>query len=64
MKLKLLRISKGLKQSDLAQRLGISPSQYSKIENGKSDGSRSFWSKLQKLFKIKNNEMWEIFIER
>lgn len=48
--LKLLRVSRNLTQEEMASLIGVSRYSYSKIENGKSQGSTSFWLKLKKQF--------------
>ena len=58
--LKILRIKNNLTQKDVAEALGISVAAYSLIENGKRKGSIENWSKLQKVFKLKGDETWEL----
>ncbi len=50
MNLKLLRTSLGLTQDGMARRLGISRTQYNKIENGRSAGSIEFWLTVKREF--------------
>lgn len=58
--LKLFRIRRKLKQSDIAKKLGMTPAAYSMIEQGKRDGTMTFWNKLQNAFNIPENEMWAL----
>ncbi len=58
--LKVFRVSKNLKQSDIAKMLGMTSPAYSMIEQGKRDGTIPFWNKLQKTFNIPENEMWSL----
>jgi transcriptional regulator with XRE-family HTH domain len=51
------RKKEGLTQDELGQRLGVTGTYISYIENGKSDGSQKFWDKLKKLWNIPNSEM-------
>lgn len=59
-KLKMFRTSLDLSQEDMAKVLGVSRSQYSQIENGKRDGTLSFWKKLQRVFDISDEDMWAL----
>ena len=58
--LKVFRVSKKMKQSDIAEKLGISSAAYSLIELGKRDGTITFWNKLKETFNIPGNEMWSL----
>jgi transcriptional regulator with XRE-family HTH domain len=49
---RFLRLSAGLKQSDLAARLGVSPNYISLIENNKRDPSLSFLRDLSDEFGV------------
>ena len=49
---KFLRLSAGLKQSDLAARLGVSPNYISLVENDKRDPSLSFLRDLSDEFGV------------
>ena len=50
MELKLARISKGLKQSDLKEALGIAQCVVSRIENGGAEAYPDETAKLQQFF--------------
>lgn len=58
--LKVLRIKHGLTQEEMAKKLLVSRGFYAKIENGQENGNISFWSKLQRTFKISSEEMWDL----
>lgn len=59
-KMKILRITHNMTQSDVAEKIGISLSLYNLIENGKRVGSIETWKKIQKLFSLSDKEMWSI----
>ena len=46
-KMKILRITHNMTQSDVAEKIGISLSLYNLIENGKRVGSIETWKKIQ-----------------
>ncbi len=48
-KIHLMRTIKGLSQEDIAEKLGISPNGYGKIERGETDVQ---WSRLQQIAEI------------
>ena len=58
--LKVFRVSKGLRQSDIAKQLGMTSASYSMIEQGKRDGTITFWNKLKETFNIPDCEMWSL----
>lgn len=60
--LKVLRVKHQLTQQQLAEKLGVSVVTYNLIEQGKRQGSKDFWAKLQKLFKLADGELWQLFI--
>ena len=49
-KLRHLRVEHNLTQDNIAERLGITRTTYSKIESGKSNGSTAFWMALKREF--------------
>lgn len=51
------RLSNKLTQEKLAQKLGISKQQYSRIENGLQNGSIEMWDILEDLFHIPQREL-------
>ena len=59
-KLKCFRIEHGLKQSEMAERLGLSRIAYGCIERGERDTFSKTWEKLQDIFNIPDAEMWGI----
>lgn len=57
--LKVLRVKKGLTQKQMAKRIGISLSVYSRIESGWQECSTKFLCKLQEAFGIPDSEIWD-----
>lgn len=57
--LKKFRIDLGLKTKEIAEKLGISPSYYSLIENGRKDPTYGFMEKFGETFNY--DDMWELF---
>lgn len=62
--LKILRVRYGLTQEEMARKLTMSRQAYAKIENGQGDGNITFWSKVQREFKISSEEMWDLINDR
>ena len=60
--LKVLRVKNKLTQQQLADKLGVSVVTYNLIEQGKRQGSKDFWANLQKLFKLADGELWQLYI--
>lgn len=58
--LKILRVRQGLTQEEMARKLTMSRQAYAKIENGLGDGNITFWSKVQRIFNISSEEMWDL----
>lgn len=58
--LKILRAKHGLTRTETADKIGVSRSTYSEIENGKRSCSQKFLAKLQAAFEIPDAEMWEL----
>lgn len=62
-KLKTLRIKHDLTQSEMAERMGVNRNTISGVESGKSKGSADFWYKLQTVFNIDGDELWQMIEE-
>lgn len=60
--LKVLRVKNKMTQQQLADKLGVSVVTYNLIEQGKRQGSKDFWFKLQQLFNLADSELWQLFI--
>lgn len=58
--LKVLRVRHGLKQQEVAEKLGVSVATYCLVENGKRRGSQEFWLGLQTLFNLEDGEVWKL----
>lgn len=62
-KLKQLRIGLDLSQEQMADRLGVSRSQYAAIENGQRYGTLKFWRNLQETLVVPKGEVFEMMTE-
>lgn len=58
--LTVLRAKHGLTRAAMADRIGVSRSTYSAIENGKRGCSQAFLDRIQTEFGVPNAEMWEL----
>lgn len=58
--LKVFRARRGLTQQQMANKMGWSRQYYAKTENGRSNGSITFWNRLQYAFDLPDEEMWAI----
>lgn len=58
--LKVLRVRHNLTQPQMAERCGVSLTTYNFIEQGKRRGSQQFWLTLQREFKLKDGEVWQL----
>lgn len=56
----MFRCSKRLSQQKIADKIGVDRMTYSKIENGKSDGSMRFWNALKEAFSIDDCHLGEL----
>ena len=54
------RCSKGLTQTEMAKKCGVSLSTYHAIENGTQDGKLKFWDILKEIFKLTGEEICEL----
>ena len=57
--LKVLRAMHGLTTKEIAERIGVSRSTYSEIENAKRGCSPKFLEQLQAAFDIPDEEVWK-----
>lgn len=62
--LKILRVRHGLTQEEMALKLTMSRQAYAKIENGQGNGNITFWSKVQRVFNISSEEMWDLIYDK
>lgn len=58
--LKLFRVEHDLNQSEMAEKIGCTRASYSAIENGKREGRKTFWNKLQAAFCVDSDAMWDL----
>lgn len=58
--LKVLRARHGLTQGQMAERIGMSRSNYCQIENGRQSAGEDFAKRLQSAFGIPDGEMWAL----
>ena len=58
--LKQFRIGVHLTQSEFAETTGVSRATYSYIERGIRSGTAEFWSNLQKVFNVPDEQMWKL----
>ena len=56
--LKRRRVKRGLSQKDIAKKLGLTQSQYSRIENGESDPTK-YLNELSRILNCQPNELFE-----
>lgn len=55
-----LRKAAGLSQIETAQKLGIPVNLYAAIERGESNGKTAVWDRIQKLFEVPDENMWQL----
>lgn len=55
-----LRKAAGLSQIETAKKLGIPVNLYAAIERGESNGKTAVWAKIQSLFKVPDEDMWQL----
>lgn len=58
--LAVFRVQHGLKQGQMAAKIGVSRGTYSDVEKGKRNCSPDFLRKLQAAFDIPDAEMWAL----
>lgn len=58
--LMIFRAKQGLNQKEMAEKIGVSRSTYSDVENAKRNCSPLFLSKLQEAFNIPDKDMWAL----
>ena len=62
--LKLFRVEQDLTQTDMAAIMGCSVSLYSMVECGKRLGTQSFWSRMEDVFNLSENEIERLRIDK
>ncbi len=58
--LKKFRIGKHLTQAQFAKKIGVSRATYSFVERGERSGGGLFWSSVQCVFSVPDEEMWKL----
>lgn len=58
-KLAILRITKRLNEKQMAKVLSMPTRAYTEIEYGRVEGRIYFWARVQRMFGLKDEEMWE-----
>lgn len=58
--LKKFRVGQHLTQAEMATKTGVSRPTYRLIENGERSGSHAFWSTLQRVFNIADEDMFKL----
>ncbi len=61
--LKRMREAKGLTLREIGEQLGFNFSYYSRIENGKKDGSYKFWEAIRNYYGLDKGFIWKVMIE-
>ena len=59
-RLKLLRVSKGMSQEEFAKAIGVTRSYYRTVEAGENQGSLNFWLSIKDGFAIPASELFEL----
>lgn len=59
-KMIILRLNYGLKQNDVAKKLGYSRQYINDIERGRKKGSEKFWIQFGKLFNLNYGEIVDL----
>lgn len=58
--LKNFRKNNNFSQSEIAEKLGYSRGYLHNLEKGKCNGTIDFWLNFQKVFNLRDNEIWEL----
>lgn len=58
--LKQFRVGLHLKQSEMAQQMGVGRTVYGYVERGVRDGTLDFWNRLQRTYNVPDEEMWKL----
>ena len=56
----MLRCKEKLTKGEMATKTGVSRTTYTLIENGKRDGSLTFWDSLKSAFNVPDEEMYSL----
>ena len=55
--LKIFRVFINLTQDEIAKKIGYSTAEYNYIETGKRNPHEVFWNELQKVFRLRNEDI-------
>lgn len=58
--LKVFRVAHKLKQSEIAERIGVSRATYAFAERGERSPSQAFWDAIQREFNVSDSEMYKL----
>lgn len=56
----MFRCDKKLKQSEMAEKIGVSRTTYSFVERGVRGGTAEFWANLQNAFGVPDEQMYSL----
>lgn len=56
----MLRCKHNLTQAEFAAKVGVSCRGYMNIEQGKRQGSAEFWAAVQRVFGVKDEDMYKL----
>lgn len=59
--LKKFRIDLDLKSKEMSKKLGVNPTYYSNIENGRVNPNFEFMERFEKTFKNQYEDIWFLF---
>lgn len=63
LKLYARRAAKGLSQVEAAKKLDMPINVYTRIEHGETSGKIENWCKIQELYEVPDEEMWDLIKE-
>lgn len=64
LRLRVFRVSRGLTQAQMADRLGYSESHYSRIEGGYNRPRPYFWESIKTTFRLTDEQIEKLKVDR